>query len=119
MIRFVLSLLLCSALLLGLSHFLQRGGYLDIFPTFLIETCVFLFLSTVLIFYYLIRRGHGAFVQLYLLTMVIKLLAYGGYNIFMILEDRPNAGLNVGFFMITYILFTTIELVFLYRRISS
>ena len=70
-----------------------------------------------MIFVYLVRAGDNSFVQLYLLTMVVKLLAYCAYNVVIILQDRENAGINVGFFLITYLLFTTLELAFLYRRI--
>ena len=101
-----------------MTLFLHQSGSLDSFPSYFWITLAFLNLSTVLIFLYLIRAPGNAFVQLYLLTMVIKLLAYCTYNIVIILRDRENAGINVGFFLITYLLFTTLELAFLYRRID-
>jgi hypothetical protein len=101
-----------------MTHLLRSGHFIELFPTFFWQTLIFLNFSTLLIYYYVIRSGKNAFVQLYLLTMVLKLFAYCAYNIAIILQDRENAGINVGFFMITYLVFTTLELVFLYKRIG-
>lgn len=50
--------------------------------------------------------------------MVVKLLAYGGFAVFVILHDRDGASLNIGFFLISYLLFTFLELVILYPKIN-
>jgi hypothetical protein len=118
LIRFFLSLLASSLLLYGITFLLHSTQSIELFPSFFWQTLIFLNFSTLLIFYYVIRSGSNSFVQLYLLTMVLKLFAYCAYNIVIILQDRENAGINVGFFMITYLLFTTLELVFLYKRIG-
>ncbi len=90
------------------------------FPSFFYQTLIFLVFATTTIFAYLYHTNKADFfVQLYLLTMAVKFLAYGVYNLFMIMEDKDGAALNVVFFMILYIVFTTLEITFLYRRISN
>lgn len=58
------------------------------------------------------------FVTLYLLSMAVKLLAYGAYVVVMIIYDNEGATENVVFFMAAYALFTGLEVAFLYRKIS-
>jgi hypothetical protein len=118
LIRFIAALLITSFLLAGMTYLVVHGRYLEEFPSYFWTTLIFLNFSTLIIFFYLIRAGSGTLIQLYLLTMVLKLFAYCGYNLLIILRDRENAGINVGFFMIAYLIFTTLELVFLYRRIG-
>jgi hypothetical protein len=87
-------------------------------PSFFYQTLVFLVFGTALIYRYLYKLDKpDIFVQLYLLTMMVKFLAYGAYMLFVILEDRPSAAPNVAFFMIVYFIFTVLEIVFLYRKI--
>jgi hypothetical protein len=116
--RFILALLISSSAIYGTTFLLHQSGFLESFPSYFWPTLIFLNFSTLLIYFYLLRAGDNSFVQLYLLTMVIKLLAYCAYNIVIILRDRENAGINVGFFLIAYLLLTTLELAFLYRRIG-
>jgi hypothetical protein len=51
--------------------------------------------------------------------MVVKLLAYGAYNVAVIIMDRAGAPSNVVFFLVLYFIFTALEVAFLYRKISS
>jgi hypothetical protein len=89
-------------------------------PTFSLQVLSFLTLCTALVFFYLYTAEKpGFFVQLYLLTMVVKVLAYLLFCYVMISNDRPSAVGNVVFFMSTYFLFTAIEIGFLYRKISG
>jgi hypothetical protein len=110
--------MLCSLLLYGGTVVFHREAFLVSLPTFLWSTLIFLNLSTAVIYIFLTRSQPSAFVQKYLMSTVLKLLGYGIYNVVIILKDRDNAGLNVAFFMITYFLFTTLELAFLYRKMS-
>jgi hypothetical protein len=50
--------------------------------------------------------------------MVVKLLAYGGFAIFIILEDQTNARVNIGLFLSYYVVYTLLELVFLFPKIN-
>jgi hypothetical protein len=93
-------------------------GWIDL-PTFLYPTLLLLLISTIIIFRYLHRVKEPAqFTQLYLLLMVVKLIAYLGYNILMVLDDRKGAAANVLFFLLLYFMFTAIEVAFLYRVVA-
>jgi hypothetical protein len=50
--------------------------------------------------------------------MAVKLLAYAAYNLLMIRRDPGEAMPNVTAFMIMYLLYITVEVAFLYRKIS-
>jgi len=114
LIRFLITLILCACALAGLSLMLVK-----IQPSFFYQTLIFLVFSTAMIYRYLYKIDKPAFfVQLYLLTMAVKLLAYGAYNAFVILEDKAGAAANVVFFMIVYFIFTALEIAFLYRKIT-
>jgi hypothetical protein len=90
-------------------------------PSHAYPILLFLFITTSALFYYLLRSkiNHpGTFVQFYLLTIAVKLIAYAGFLIFVILKNKDGAAANVVFFMIVYFLFTMTEVAFLYRRVS-
>jgi hypothetical protein len=114
---------LITALSVGLPPLIESSynqGLLPAIPSFLFETTWFIGFTTTVIFVYLYRsKNPSFFVQLYLLSMAVKLMAYFGFALFMILEDRQGAVPNVLYFLAIYFLFTAIEIVFLYRRISG
>lgn len=56
------------------------------------------------------------FVQLYLLSMVVKMLAAGIFCFIIALLDRSGSMINLVFFMTVYVIFTTIEIGFLYKK---
>ena len=100
-------------------NFACRQGWIPTTPTFLFETTWLVSLVTAIIFVYLYRAAKGpSFVQFYLLSLVVKLLACFAYTLLMILEDRAAALVNVVYFLALYLLFTAVEITFLYRRIS-
>jgi hypothetical protein len=120
LIRFFLAMLLSAIVLAGVTWIAHCQLWIHGFPSFFYQTLIFLVFATTTIFAYLYNANRpDFFVQLYLLTMVVKFLAYGAYNLFMILEDKDGASLNVVFFMIIYIVFTALEIAFLYRRITN
>lgn len=89
-------------------------------PTFFYQTLIFLFFSTVVIFAYLYKVSKPEFfVQLYLMTMAVKLMAYGVYAYFVITTDPSGAAVNVAFFLLSYFFFTATEIAFLYRKIAA
>jgi hypothetical protein len=105
---------LMTLLLLGIDHGIVKR------PSFLYQTLFLVVFGTVLIYRYLYKLSSPAqFIQLYLFLMVIKLMAFLGYNLFMIIQDRPAAGANVIFFLVAYFIFTFLEIVFLYRQIDT
>lgn len=119
MVKFFFWLLLASLIIAGLIELAHFEGYLQR-PTFFLKTLLFTFFITLIIFVYLYKaRKTSFFIQLYLLTMVLKVIAYCAYNLIMVLKDRSSATGNVVFFLITYFIFTAIEIGFLYRKMDS
>jgi hypothetical protein len=118
LIRFVLVLLATAAVIAGFTWLASQQQWLPL-PSFFYQTLILLAFSTVMIYRYLYKVDKSEyFVQLYLLTMTVKLLAYGIYNVFVVLQDKAGATANVVFFMVVYAIFTFLEITFLYRRIS-
>lgn len=117
MIRFFLVLgLVAFTLATAAWMILSPGGAL---PSFFFQSLIFLLFGTGLVYVYLYRFNRpDFFVQLYLLTMAVKMLAYGGYNFFMVVEDRAGGAKNVIWFMLLYCIFTGLEIAFLYQKIS-
>lgn len=119
MTRFFIALAVTTAAIFGIVQFGTNSGWYPK-PSFFSATLILLAFTTAVMFVYLVRANRsGFFVQLYLITMVFKLLAYCGFNLWMILTDRESAVGNVVFFMITYFVFTVLEIAFLYGKISN
>lgn len=120
MIPFFIVVIALSAALPPAVTLLYEEGWLLQRPTFLHETTWLVAFATSVIFVYLYRWGKaGYFVQLYLLSMALKLLACLAYCILMILDDRQGAVANVLYFLVVYFVFTALETGFLYRKISD
>lgn len=120
MIRFVLALTVSALVVAGLTALVYGQLWTQPLPSFFYQTLIFLVFTTTTIFVYLYKVNKpDFFVQLYLLTMAVKLVAYGAYNLLMVLKDKSGAAENVVFFMILYLVFTTLEIVFLYRKITG
>lgn len=106
--------------ILAIVNFGYHQGWIPQIPSFLYETTLFVIFTTALIFIYLYRSDNASFfVQLYLLSMAVKLLAYFAYNLIMILDDRRGAVINVMYFLLAYFIFTAVEIGFLYKKISG
>ena len=119
MSRFFLTLIVATVILLTVAYSSLGQPWLVVCPSFFFLTLILLLFGTGLIFVYLYRFDRqDLFVHIYLLSMVVKLLAYGAYNFFMVMEDEAGAVANVAWFMIVYLIFTVLEIVFLYRKIS-
>ncbi|MDH4090179.1 MAG: hypothetical protein OEV74_00550 [Cyclobacteriaceae bacterium] len=120
MIRFGIVLIVSALVVGGLTWGAYALQWIDQFPSFFYQTLIFLVFSTTTIFAYLHKINKpDFFVQLYLLTMAVKLLAYGAYNLIMIIKDNVGASVNVVFFMMLYVIFTVLEIAFLYRKIAG
>jgi hypothetical protein len=118
-LRFFLTILIAAAAVAAFVLIGVERGYFEQ-PTFFVKTLVFLTFSTALIFAYLYKADKpGFFLQLYLLTMVVKLLAYCTFCLVMILNDKSSAIGNAVFFMSTYFVFTVIEIAFLFKKING
>ena len=119
MIKFCLVLLVAAMVMAGVTFLALNLSWIDALPSFFYQILLFLIFATVVVFRYLYRVDKpDFFVQLYLLTIVVKFIAYVVFNLVVILQDRAGAAKNVAFFLINYLLFTALEVVFLYRKIS-
>jgi hypothetical protein len=76
------------------------------------------FITTV-IFVYLYRMGTSMFVQFYLLSLAVKLLACLAYAVIIVMKDRSGAVANGVYLLVVYFTFTALEVSLLYRRISG
>jgi hypothetical protein len=108
-----------SSVLLGTGLVLVHQHLLSTLPSYFYQTLIFLLFGTSVLFVYLYRFNKpDFFIQLYLLSMAVKLIAYGAYNFVMILDDKGGATENVVWFGLLYFIFTALEIGFLYRRIT-
>ena len=117
MIRFFLVLLGCG-LCIGVGGLLVETSYAVNLPSFFFSTLILIVLSTGLLYRHLYNVSRAYFVQLYLLTIAMKILAYGAYIFIVVMKDRQGATSNVVFFMALYVVFTALEIGFLYRKIA-
>lgn len=115
---FFISLAVATLLLAGGTLWLAESVLIPEAPSFMWATLILLLLLTSLIYIYLYRSGGDSFMQFYFLTLVLKLIFYAGYNTVIILLDRNSAVPNVVFFLISYFLYTALEIGFLYRKIA-
>jgi hypothetical protein len=118
LVRFFISLFLVTAVIGGVVLLGVDLGYFTK-PSFFETTLLLLLFSTGIIYRYLYKANNsGFFVQLYLLTMTLKLLFYCTYIFIIVHKDKNAAFGNVVFFMTTYILFTSLEIGFLHTKVS-
>jgi len=120
LIKFILaSVLVSGAIAAGVIYGVD-SGWIEKQPSHYIQTLVLVAFVTIVIYGYLYRlKSPDSFTQFYLLLMVVKVFAFLAYNIVIVLESRENAAYNVIFFLITYFLFTGLEIAFLYFHVSS
>lgn len=112
--RFLIALLALSALLAGLA-LLARANQWIAWPSFFYEILAFAGITTIVLFAFLYRvKIPAIFIQLYLLSMVVKILGSGIFIFIIAMKDRAGASPNVVFFLCAYILFTALEVAFLY-----
>jgi hypothetical protein len=116
--KFVIALVAATLLIVLVSHVLLTAGWLTRLPSFFYTTLILLLTTTGLLTYFLLNNNRGFFTQLYLLTIVVKIIAYVGYLFAVVFLDKASAFPNVVFFMIAYVIFTAIELAFLYGKIT-
>ena len=119
MIRFFVVLSVAALAIAGIMMLAIHLTWIDALPSFFYQTILFLAFATFVVFRYLYKADKpGFFVQLYILTMAVKFIAYGVFNVIVIREDPAGAANNVAFFILIYLVFTALEVVFLYRKIS-
>lgn len=116
MARFLIAIIVISATLVGFSMLAVSWQWFRQ-PSYLYEILAFSALTAVILFAFLYRiTKPGIFIQLYLLSMVVKMLASGIFIFIITLNDRAGASSNVAIFLLFYIIFTGIEVGFLYHE---
>lgn len=116
--KFFLSLAL-AAICIAASVFTGESQHLFPAPSFFVVTLLLVSGVTAASFVLLYKsKDPSAFLQSYLLSTTFKLLGYGAYVLIMIFSNRAGATANVLFFMLTYLVFTVVEIAFLYMRFS-
>ena len=117
MVKFLLAVFALAFALAAIMWFLAEQGWIVSRPSFFYPTLIFLAFATSIIYLYLYRvKKAAAFVQLFLLLTVIKLIAALGFSLLIVLKDRPQAKMNILFFIIIYMAYTGLEVAFLYRQ---
>jgi len=107
-----------TLILLGVALVIQwvtaHSGLIAPPPSASLAVVVFMYGLTVLVFRIVSGiSDRQRFTQVYLITVVIKILATCGMVVTLILLDKSNARANVVFLLILYALFTAIEVGFL------
>ena len=119
MIPFLIVAVLLTVLLPVATRYCFTQGWIDQLPSFLFESTFLMAFITAVIFRYLYRmKKPSHFIQLYLLSMVVKLVACLIFVMFLVIADRDGAVANAVYFMVVYFTFTVAEIGFLYPRIS-
>ena len=116
MLKFLITLSISALIILGLSLWGMEKQ-----PDFLYQTLIFLFLATAGLYRFLLKTKQERpdyFVQLYLLTLVIKIIASSVY-LFVMVVGQPEPARDVVFFMGVYFVFTALEIGFLYKRVNQ
>jgi drug/metabolite transporter (DMT)-like permease len=120
LIRFAAVLLGIALGVASLMILAVKLAWLEYLPSYFAQSLAVLTIFTLVIYRYLDRvNDPGTFVQLYLLSMAVKLLAYGAYVVLMIDDDKAGANRNAIFFLILYVVFTAVEVAFLHHKISG
>jgi hypothetical protein len=110
--------LLTLALFVGL----YTGAYYDWFsvPSPLAPAVILVPASFTAIIYSVLSRRSGGpdFTTAYLVSIVLKMLTSSAFVLFVIVRDRAGAIENIIIFLVSYVLFTALEVGFLFRQIN-
>lgn len=88
-------------------------------PSFMFQIVTILAAATFLTYFFMLRTPAEDFVKNYLLTIVIKLLAGGLFIGAIIFADIEGAEPNAITFMVVYLLFTGLEVSFLFGKFNK
>lgn len=116
MVRFLIASIIVAIVLIAAGNFVFETK-----PLFFFQTIGLLFISTIGLYKFLVdmkRDRPELFVQVYLATLGIKLIAYAGYLVFMVKRQPEMMVENVVLFLSGYVIFTAVETVFLYRFVN-
>ena len=119
MLRFLISVTASIAGLLAAVYIGEQQHWLNTTPSFAPEIILFLGISTIVIFYFLLKHAQStSFTQAYLVSMVLKMLTYVVFILVIIFSDKAGAAANALLFLVAYLLFTSLEVGFLFTAVN-
>ena len=119
MLKFLVYLFLLTTLVVTSVYIGHLQGFFP-FPTYGWEIIFYMTFSTALVVNILQKKsGPVLFTQLYILTIVIKIMTGSILILFIIYTDRQGGFRNAILFITTYILYTILEVTFLYRKVNN
>jgi uncharacterized phage infection (PIP) family protein YhgE len=113
---FIAVLIAVTAVAFGVGFYMIQPT-----PSFYLESLILLALTTGGLYFFLVKTKRDRpdfFVPLFLATLVIKLLAMGAFLFVMVLDDPAGAIPNAVSFLVLYLIFTALEIGFLYPQIT-
>lgn len=120
MLRFSLLTFLLAAILYGGVAFGASQGWFEM-PSFALESTLFLMIAHAGMFGFVTRHLNqqpGDFVKIYLGSAVLRILFFGVFIFLVIRLDPVSSTGNALFFLVSYFLFTGLEVVALYRTVN-
>ncbi len=121
MLRFVIMTGLLSALITAIVLAGVNSGFFHR-PSFFREVVVFLGASTIGLYWFTTHRMGTSgqdFIKIYLGATVLRILFFGGF-IFAIIQLDPSGAIgNTVLFLLSYFLFTILEVIVLFLQINS
>lgn len=119
MLKFILVTLAVSVSILGIVYLAAYAEWIAGRPSYLEEIIIFMVVSTIVIYRYLNKFiNTDYFVHLFLASISIKLIASLAIITLMVIKDRSGAAPNIALFLMSYGIFTGVEIAFLYPRVS-
>ncbi len=113
------NLLVFSIILVVLTIAIGFGALQFTSPSFLKLILGALSITTWLVYFFMERGNTENFIRNYLLTILIKLLAGGIFIFAIIYADMDGAESNALTFMVAYLLFTGLEVGFLFKKFNQ
>jgi hypothetical protein len=117
-LRFTVSLLLVTTLLVFATWLGAAQGVWSL-PLFWKEIILFMFFVTLIIGVKLVRirkQQAAAFVQFYLLSITLKMVAGLAFVVFILIRTPAEARGTSALFILCYLLYTLVEVLFLIRK---
>lgn len=120
MFKFILATSFVALTTVGIFYIAEHLSWTNALPSYLNEIVIFIVIATVVIYGYLNRFiDTSYFVQMFLLSMVIKMIASLAFITVIVFKDKVGVELNVALFLALYMLLTAVEIVFLHPQISK
>lgn len=121
MIRFIIQVLTLAAALVGLASLGSSQGWFD-YPSYTLEIVIFLAAAHLGGYCVVIRQLNQRpedFVKIYLGLTVLRILFFGIFIFAVIKLDAQQDAGNALFFLVSYFLFTALEVIALFQVVNG